>query len=62
MRGERASGRVIRDSHLHRGQSRRFSLSPDARFCGGERGPSRVPPYGGKGRMDCCETEKEESV
>jgi len=47
MRGERERGRVNRDSHLHRGQSRRFSSSPDARYFGGERGPSRVPPYGG---------------
>ena len=47
MRGERASGRVNRGSHLHRGQPRRFSLSPVARYSGGERGPSRVPPYGG---------------
>jgi len=35
MRGERASGRVIRDPHLHRRQSRRFSSSPDARYYGG---------------------------
>jgi len=47
MRGERVRGRVYRDSHLHRGQSRRFSSSPDARFYGGVRGPSRVPLHGG---------------
>ena len=35
MRGERERGRVNRDSHLHRGQSRRFSSSPDARYYGG---------------------------
>jgi len=38
---------VYRDSHrIHRGQLRRFS-SPEVRFFGGERVPSRVPPYGG---------------
>jgi len=47
MRGERGSGRENRDSHRHRGQSRRFSSSPDARYIGGERVPSRVPPHGG---------------
>jgi len=35
MRGERESGRVYRGSHLHRGQPRRFSSSPDARYSGG---------------------------
>jgi len=47
MRGERESGRVYRGSHLHRGQPRRFSLSPDVRYYGRERGPSREPLYGG---------------
>jgi len=50
MRGERGSGREFRDSHLvHRGQSRRFSSSLEGRYVGGERVPSRVPPYGGIG-------------
>jgi len=49
MRGERESGREYRDSHLvHRGQSRRFSSSPEARYVRGERVPSRVSPYGGE--------------
>ena len=48
MRGERGSGRENRDFHLvHRGRSRWFSFSPDVRYVGGERVPSRVPPYGG---------------
>ena len=47
MRGERR-GRGSSDPHLiHRGRSRRLSLSPVARITGGERGPSRVPLYGG---------------
>ena len=33
---------------VHRGQSRRFSSSPEARYVGGERVPSRVPPCGGE--------------
>jgi len=31
----------------HRGQPRRLSPSPEARYFGGDRVPSRVPPYGG---------------
>ena len=47
VKSMRGSGREYRDSHqIHRGQSRRFS-SPEVRFLGGERVPSRVPPYGG---------------
>ena len=31
----------------YRGQPRRLSPSPEVRYYGGDRGPSRVPPYGG---------------